>query len=86
MVRQNKEMADFESVAHTTVRKTKKKKNAEGEKKVATFALDAALHLQLKMYAAQKNKAMVEIVERAVRAYMNTRPIKGAGNSADEDE
>lgn len=45
--------------------------NTTSEKKKATFDLDKDLHTELKIFAAKQNKKMVEIVEIAIREYMN---------------
>lgn len=47
------------------VKKTKKTK--------ATFELDAALHKELKMFAAQHDKKMVEVVESALKEHFSSQ-------------
>lgn len=41
------------------------------QRKKATFDLDAALHTRLKVFAANKGKPMVDILEEALRQYLN---------------
>ena len=41
------------------------------KRKKATFDLDATLHTRLKVFAANKGKPMVDILEEALRQYLN---------------
>lgn len=41
------------------------------KKKKATYELDMELHKKLKLYAAENGKTMTEVVEAAVKKYMD---------------
>lgn len=41
--------------------------------KKATFDFDLSFHTELKIFAAQQGKAMVDVVEEAVRIYMGQK-------------
>lgn len=42
-------------------------------KKKATFDLDAELHMRLKIFSATRGKKMVEVVETALKFYMDEK-------------
>lgn len=42
-------------------------------KKKATFDLDAELHMRLKIFSASQGKKMVEVVEEALKQYMDAQ-------------
>jgi hypothetical protein len=44
--------------------------NALAPRKKATFLLDATLHRQLKVRAAEEGRGMIDLVEDAVRRYL----------------
>lgn len=64
-------MKNKESKAHTELIDTSvnTEKNNYSKKK-ATFELDADLHAELKVRAAQERKKMVDIVEVALKNYL----------------
>lgn len=47
--------------------------NTEKKKKKATFDMDAELHKRLRMYAADHDKPMVTIVEKALNEFLNKK-------------
>lgn len=46
------------------------------KKKKATFDLDLDLHTELKVFAAQQDKKMVEVVEAALRMYFESHKVQ----------
>lgn len=47
------------------------------KKKKATFEFDNDLHTRLKVHAASNGVAMVEVVEQAVKEYLDRHPEGG---------
>lgn len=45
------------------------------KKKKATFDLDPDLHTELKIFAATQDQKMVEVVETALRMYLDSKKI-----------
>lgn len=60
-----------------TVSTGKQQKGNSGQKKKATFNLDAALHKRLKITAAQQEREMVEIVEEALTGHLQELEKQG---------